>query len=952
MKRVLISILASLLSINSFAQSPEKPLAKVVVADILKNTPAKTVDIHNNQMRDMVLLGDEGMNLLFSMIQSDMYVTNTEVEQAISGLVRYASSSDMDDVKNMVTSSLIKALDKVNDKDNDKDNGNTNNREVETYFINQLEIISTVGSIATLKRYALSEGLYKEALNALATINTKESIAAIVDIAPNVKDKRVIAQAVSKYKIKELEPLMVRWFKVKNKDIETHKSVILALVQVGSQDGIELLAKEAKKIDYKQDQYDLTLSLSTLLTTVPYDQSSKYAELLNKKSDNYTIRVLAMDVIIKGEIKDATSRVMRAMDDEDRSYRNAVLTLYNSFNKEEVASELIDKFDKYDDITKGDIIKWAQNAEVDIPANILINSAKSTNNELSTNSIKYLVAANNSQSVDILIDILTTTESKEVATTIGYEMLQSEFTEFTNQHLQAIIGGNNNSKRAVLTFLANRRVSEMMPFVIEHTTSSDNEVKKAAYKALARTATSDDTQYLFDILNEAEEVYVEDIQNAIIEQLKKQEPKDALAIIKSNIHNSNKIRTYALYCAVPTKTTLSALTSALASSLAENTTDTLKSNNAATKVAIIKTLCKWNNKDAIKALYKVYNDTLLVALRDEVLASSLRLIDESEMSDTWKFIMLRQFMDKATDATDVSDQNKIIQSIGKCNSLNSIIYTAPYMDNKKTSNSAMQAVASIALKDKEYRFYGTNVKNILNHYISLLTGEGSEALGNTSKYLQEILAYMKTAPEGEPGYISIFNGKDLSGWKGLVKNPIARSKMGNNNLIAAQKAADIKMHKGWKAIDGNLLFTGKGSNICTVEKYDDFEMYVDWKIGKHGNAGVCLRGVPQVQAWDTCRVEIGAQVGSGGIYHNKKNPSTPLVIADNATGEWNTFFIKMVGDRVTVFLNGQKVVDNVIMENYWDRESPIYVKEQIELKAHGKLVEYRDIYVKKLVLPN
>ena len=55
-----------------------------------------------------------------------------------------------------------------------------------------------------------------------------------------------------------------------------------------------------------------------------------------------------------------------------------------------------------------------------------------------------------------------------------------------------------------------------------------------------------------------------------------------------------------------------------------------------------------------------------------------------------------------------------------------------------------------------------------------------------------------------------------------------------------------------------------------------------------------------------------------------------------------------VGDRVTVKLNGELVVDNVIMENYWDRSQPILPIEQIELQAHGSRCFFRDIYVKEL----
>jgi hypothetical protein len=202
------------------------------------------------------------------------------------------------------------------------------------------------------------------------------------------------------------------------------------------------------------------------------------------------------------------------------------------------------------------------------------------------------------------------------------------------------------------------------------------------------------------------------------------------------------------------------------------------------------------------------------------------------------------------------------------------------------------------------------------------------------------------------GFVALFNGKDLKGWKGLVADPIKRSKMDAKTLAEEQKKADAEMRESWKVVNGELRFTGHGNNITTVKKYGDFEMLVDWKIvddGKQeGDAGIYLRGTPQVQIWDNARVKVGAQVGSGGLYNNKENESKPLKVADKKLGEWNTFRIIMKGDRVTVYLNGELVTDNVILENYWDRSLPIPAEEQIELQAHGSPVFYRNIYIKEL----
>jgi len=224
----------------------------------------------------------------------------------------------------------------------------------------------------------------------------------------------------------------------------------------------------------------------------------------------------------------------------------------------------------------------------------------------------------------------------------------------------------------------------------------------------------------------------------------------------------------------------------------------------------------------------------------------------------------------------------------------------------------------------------------------------SKMTGPDSQYdVIDVREYLEKMPK-EKGYESIFNGRDLSGWHGLVKNPVIRAKMSQDELAKAQAEADVKMLTNWSVKDSCIVFNGDGDNLCTRKMYGDFEMLVDWKISKNGDSGIYLRGSPQVQIWDTSRVDVGAQVGSGGLYNNQKNASKPLVLADNAIGDWNTFRIKMVGERVTVYLNGVLVVDNVVMENYWDRSIPIFAKDAIELQAHGTNLAFRNLFVKEL----
>ena len=194
------------------------------------------------------------------------------------------------------------------------------------------------------------------------------------------------------------------------------------------------------------------------------------------------------------------------------------------------------------------------------------------------------------------------------------------------------------------------------------------------------------------------------------------------------------------------------------------------------------------------------------------------------------------------------------------------------------------------------------------------------------------------------GFVAAFNGKDLTGWKGLVGDPKKRAAMGAAALAAAQKTADAQMRAHWKVVDGTLVFDGKGKSLCTARDYGDFDMYVDWKIKPGGDSGIYIRGTPQVQIWDTAK----RPEGSGGLFNNKTNPSKPTQAADRPVGQWNRFRIRMIGQRVWVWLNGKLVVENVVLENYWERGKPIYPTGQIELQNHGNTLWFRNVFIREI----
>jgi hypothetical protein len=189
------------------------------------------------------------------------------------------------------------------------------------------------------------------------------------------------------------------------------------------------------------------------------------------------------------------------------------------------------------------------------------------------------------------------------------------------------------------------------------------------------------------------------------------------------------------------------------------------------------------------------------------------------------------------------------------------------------------------------------------------------------------------------GFVALFNGKDTTGWQAAIRID-QRLKLAGEDLEARQKKADQATLAHWTVQDGVLVNDGKGGNLATVKHFGNFELLVDWKIEPKGDSGIYLRGLPQVQIWDSdCpemkRFEKDIGKGSGSLWNNTKD-NVPLKKADKAPGEWNSLHITMKGDQVSVRLNGELVADKVAIENAWKKGDPVPVRGPIELQAHPK----------------
>ena len=213
-----------------------------------------------------------------------------------------------------------------------------------------------------------------------------------------------------------------------------------------------------------------------------------------------------------------------------------------------------------------------------------------------------------------------------------------------------------------------------------------------------------------------------------------------------------------------------------------------------------------------------------------------------------------------------------------------------------------------------------------------------------------------TPPEG---FKALFNGKDLTGWHGMQHfDPYKLAEMSKEDRekFLADQTAEMKKH--WSVDNGELVNDGNGPYATTDKEYKDFELLIEYKTVPMADSGIYLRATPQVQIWDTReeggKWNLGADKGSGALWNNNENGQSkgkgkyPSAKMDKPFGEWNALRIVMKDDKVSVWMNGEQIVDDAPLDNYWKKGEKVIEQGPIQLQTHGGEIRWRNIFIKEL----
>lgn len=926
MKKYLSILTAILLATGALmAQLPQGRTSATIIADALAQLPADNQTQYNRTMTDLVSTGEQGLLDLIGRMNPPGNRSNETLDYAISGWTNFVAN---DDAKRILAAN---AFGKVLNQPLDN--------EVKAFVIRQLGQIGTDNNVEALSAFLKDSRLSAPAAQALASIGSEKANQAIVaalsdNNAPDAV-KFNLVNALSQTGYSQAEPALLSAL-TQNPSAELSNALLTALGNLGSRSALIPLKNAAQKVNYSYlPNNSATASYLSLLKRLTHSDVKLVEKEANGllalaiKQNRSELKVAASGLLLAIPSTDKSKLLNSALKDGDIAYLARLLNAYPFSNDRKTVEKIMKELTpKASPEKQTAIIYWLGDKNVADAVNLLANYATSGNKMVRKAAISSLAKIGNEQAMLVLAGLLKSQDDETVL--LAKDALSTYKGDISYTLASVFNESGDAGKKAVLQLIADRKMESQYNLVYNQMFTGNETVKAEAANTLQYVSTDKNLPDLFTLLEQSDAANVPALQRAVNAALSHLPANEQMKLVSDRM---NKSANKSLY--------YTALANSGSQEAMEMITRAYNAETGTNKDAAFEALTNWKSFSAIYPMLDIARNSKNKNELSKVTDAIVATVNKSDETGAVKYLYLREAMQFAQTE---KQKNDILRLLGNTGQYQAMLFVAPFMDNAALSENAALAAMNIATNNPA--FAGAATTAILRKV--------SKTLKNPDAGYQResIKKYLDENPQ-EGGFVSIFNGKNLDGWKGLVENPVKRAKMTPKELAAAQAKADATAKTGWVIENGELLFTGKGDNLCTDKQYGDFEMLIDWKLypGPEPDAGIYLRGTPQVQIWDTARVNVGAQVGSGGLYNNRQNPGKPLKVADQKVGEWNTFRIRMVGERVSVWLNDEQVTDNVVLENYWDRSQPIFPTEQIELQAHGSKVAYRDIFIKEIERP-
>lgn len=867
-----LSVLAAAMPL-SVAQDVRQRTDVTIVQDALAQLPASSAEALEKEMEDLALSAPGSVGILAGMMVPASEGQNSKVEYAINGLVNYACSHEEGKYSEAVRQGLASAIEKCTDLPN------------RVFLLTQFGLLAQKDDVPVLLKYVQDEGTASVALGILTSIEGSED--AIMELVRTGGASRpLLADAVAVKGIGAAEPYILEWMEQldgdrtadsdpsSKSDTPDFRSYCHALACCGTEASANVLLKNSV--------YDYMTLLGRLAGNGNEKAALARAKKMLKSGDVH-IRCSALEIVLGIEGRNAMKYLMSALRSSDRDYRCAALGYAAAFADDTVYEEVAEAASKLGSVVLADVITWFGDRKAVSQLGFVIGNMSSQDEVTALAAICAAGKIGGDEAADALVSALELSPERADAACRALLSFDGDITD----RIAEVLSGEGDSREYALRIATMRRMGSLAPQVFSLVDDSDPEIAASACRALCSIATVEDASRINVLLTDGRhENRKEYLQKALCKSLEALSPEHQYETVVSMMQAGGASHLY-----YPVLAQAGSCIKAV--ELLKKEYDEGASKEEA--FAALLSVEDWNAGDVLFSIAKVDP-----ADSEAALDRYVTLVAQSGHNASSK---IQRYASVMALEPSPAVRNNVLRYLQYIPSMQSFLLASKYLDDPQTSYMAAAAVKSVASgTEDEIDYYA--LKTALEKAADIYAAAGGADDGYAVDEIRKMLAglqppaekFVLPEDEAKAGYEVLFDGTDLSQWVGDTT--------------------------GYTPVNGTIYVTagyGNAKNLYTRKEYRDFIFRFEFCFVKPGvNNGVGIRTPMGKDAayWGMCEVQIldhddpiykglkEYQVhGSAyGIIPAKRVVHKPL-------GEWNTEEIKVVGDRVTVTLNGEVILD-------------------------------------------
>jgi hypothetical protein len=633
MKSIRIYLLLFLLTICLHVAAQDQRLLKTKVADVLALLPADDNEQGKRLFKELMNLGDEGMVMVMDGIAPNGHAEGVSSRYAVSLLTHYVTSAED---KAKIENAYLVALSKATDN------------EVKAYFISNLKLVGSNESVKPLSNYIKDKDLFDPAVSALVSINTPDAKQALFNNLnsqdPNIQVK--LTKALGRFKYQPALEAITKNASSENKTLK--KASLWSLALIADPSSSNVLLQQAGNIGFKNDPSDATNALV------------EYMHQVSAKGNNELVKQISKAIIEK------------STDPLQQHYRLAALKEFSKVDPAGSLKLLIEERSKFDSEYQKEILKIAsrsantpdaikrwqkelkkstggQQADVFtmlVSANpndagvetLLTQGISSPNAQVRAAAANEMARRRNSKYLPAVLDYLVkSTDDAEIAAATDAVLRLADKNSGATVAAK-VDAANPKAKAALLKILGARRDTEHFAVVAKETSSTDAQVKSAAFEALPNVSSNKNVSELLKMLaSSRNDNEIKAIQTAVIAAI-----DDSSVSQINEAYAKDKIKVLPVLPYVNDKSALEKVESAFAQ------------GNEKEKEVAFAALNDWQNTDAARTLLSIRKDANLKKYHEAAFASYVSQVGKSSWPDDQKLLMLREAMPLAADKKEKS----------------------------------------------------------------------------------------------------------------------------------------------------------------------------------------------------------------------------------------------------------------------------------------------------------